>query len=47
MGEGLSVDFFGEFEAVAAGFGEADEFFKPCGSGGLEMNAGIEAVDGE
>ena len=44
MGEGFSIDFFGEGEAVAAGFAEADELFKPGGSGGLEMDAGVEAV---
>ena len=55
MGEGFGVDFFGEGEAVAVRLGEADELLKPGGTGGLEVNAGVEGfhcavnggVDGE
>ena len=45
MGIGLGVDLLGQREAIAAGFGQADQLFKPCGSGGLQVNAGVEALD--
>jgi hypothetical protein len=45
MRERFSIDLFGESETVAAGFGEADEFFEPRGSSSFEMHADIEALD--
>ena len=44
--EGLGVDFLGEREAGAAGFGEADDFFQPVGAGGLDVEPGSGAGEG-
>ena len=33
------VDFFDRGKRVAAGFGQANEFFEPRSAGGLQMNA--------
>ena len=50
FGEGFSVDLLREFEAGAAGFGEADDFFKPVGACGFDVEsctgAGEGALDG-
>jgi hypothetical protein len=39
MGESFGVNLFCQGESVAAGFGKAEEFFKPGGAGCLEMQA--------
>src|SRR3569833_646106 len=46
MGVGFSVDFFRKHEAVSTGFGQSDQLLKPCGSGGLEVYAGVEPLHG-
>ena len=38
MGVGLGVNLLCEGEPVAARFGEADDFFEPGGTGGLQMD---------
>ena len=43
--EGLGVDFLGEIESVSTGGGEADDFLKPVGSGGLDVEAGTSASE--
>src|SRR5688572_2897735 len=45
MVERITIDILREFEAVAAGFGEADEFLKPCRAGSLDMHARVEASE--
>ena len=55
MSVSISIDVFGEREAVSSGFGQANQLFEPCGASSLEVYAGIEAfhcgvdcgVDGE
>ena len=44
--EGGGVDLFGESEAVASGFGEADEFLQPGCAGILYMETGTGAGEG-
>ena len=44
--EGLGVDFPGEREAGAAGFGKADDFLQPVRAGGLDVESGTGAGDG-
>ena len=44
--EGGGVDLFGESEAVASGFGEADEFLEPGGACGFDVEASAGAGEG-
>src|SRR5688572_13256504 len=41
--ESIAIDIFREFEAIAAGFGEADEFLKPRRASSLDVHACVEA----
>ena len=41
----LGIDLFGQREALAAGFGQADQFLQPGGAGGLEVQAGAGALE--
>lgn len=43
---GVGVNFFGDFQTVAAGFGEADEFFEPGGARSFDVDAGVEFLQG-
>ncbi len=44
VSKGLRVDLLGQREAVAAGFGQADQLFKPGGAGGLEVDARVRSA---
>ena len=46
MRQGFGVDFLGEHKASTAGFGEADDFFKPGRTRGLYVHAGTMLGEG-